>query len=309
MSVKPTLKEACKDILRVPWINRATRRIVRPFVPPHLRAKFDWKMPVAGEFPVALPNGQVLHWLPRRDSHLARYLARDGWDGYETCTARLFYHLAQHAPVTFDVGAYLGYFAFLGAAAAPGNRAYAFEALPALAKSIRKIAARNPGLAVEVVAAAVCDRVGTVEFFVESPWLTNSSANPAFLPAGYGGRRRRVRCAATDLDTFIARHGVTRLDLMKIDTETTEPDVLKGMPTALRAFHPVIIMEVLPCARLDEIGNFMQSYGYRCAWITDEKLVGKDRPVPDESLRFMNYLFWPRELAGPRWDVVRARLI
>ncbi len=264
---------------------------------------------MAGEFPVALPNGQAIHWLPCRDNHLARYLARDGWDGYEACTVRLFYHLAEHAPVIFDVGAYLGYYAFVGAAAAPTNRAYAFEALPVLAKNIRKIAARNPGLAVEVAGAAASDRNGTVDFFVESPWLTNSSANPAFLPAGYGGRRRRIRCAATNLDTFIANHAITRLDLIKIDTETTEPDVLKGMPVALHKFRPIIIMEVLPCARLEEIGNFMQSYGYRCAWITDEKLIEKDRPVPDESLRFMNYLFWPRDLAGPRWDIISSRLV
>ena len=306
MRFKIFCKDILKDILRMPWINRATRRIVRPFVPPHLRAKFDWKMPVAGEFPVALPNGQAIHWLPCRDNHLARYLARDGWDGYEACTVGLFYHLAEHAPVIFDVGAYLGYYAFVGAAAAPRNRAYAFEALPVLAKNIRKIAARNPGLAVEVVNAAVSDRAGQIDFFVGNPWDTTSSADPKFL-TGLG--RTRSRCGAISLDTFIANHAITRLDLMKIDTETTEPDVLKGMPAALHKFRPIIIMEVLPCARLEEIGNFMQTYGYRCAWITDEKLVEKERPVPDESLRFMNYVFWPREPAGRMWDVIHSRLI
>ncbi len=47
------------------------------------------------------------------------------------------------------------------------------------------------------------------------------------------------------LDEYARELGIGRVDLVKIDTETTEPDVLAGMRAVLERDRPTIFCEVL----------------------------------------------------------------
>ncbi len=57
------------------------------------------------------------------------------------------------------------------------------------------------------------------------------------------------------LDTFIEATGLKKIDLMKIDVETHEPQVLEGMGKYLQEFNPAILIEILD----DEVGEKVES--------------------------------------------------
>jgi hypothetical protein len=50
--------------------------------------------------------------------------------------------------------------------------------------------------------------------------------------------------AVLRLDDFIKQHNIKGLDLIKIDVESHEPAVLRGMGEYLRKFHPSLIIEI-----------------------------------------------------------------
>jgi hypothetical protein len=56
------------------------------------------------------------------------------------------------------------------------------------------------------------------------------------------------------LDTYIKKSDIDKIDLIKIDVETHEPEVLEGFEFFLQKFKPSILIEVLN----DEIGSKIQ---------------------------------------------------
>lgn len=292
-----------RRILRIGVVNRMARSAGRMVLPTHAYQKFDRKLPLLEPFDIPLPSGQKIRWIPQGDI-CSKFLRYDGWSGYESASTSLFYALAEHAPVTFDVGAYLAYFAFLAAGARAGNRAWAFEAVPLLAARCRDLAQANPHLAVQIVSGAVGKTAGTLDLYLsEDPFSSDTSTNPSHRPD-----RQPVSVPAICLDEFIRAQGIDRLDLLKIDTETTEPDVLAGLEQAIGRWRPTMLLEVLPTGRVAELQAFLTRHRYACAWVHQEGLLHRDRVVPDETLHNMNYLFYPENAHHPTVEIIRQRL-
>jgi hypothetical protein len=117
---------------------------------------------------------------------------------------------------------------------------------------------------------------------------TSSSLSLEFMRSAV--ELRQMPVPVTTLDRFVREHGISRVDLVKVDTESTEPEVLRGMMETLRRDHPVIFCEVLPGRgsekRLQEI---LQSLGYH------NYLLTPNGPVCRESIEghpeWLNYLF------------------
>ncbi len=64
------------------------------------------------------------------------------------------------------------------------------------------------------------------------------------------------------LDQFVADHGLN-VDLVKIDTETTEPDVLAGMANTLERDKPDVFLEVLEQTDGEAMDAVVLPLGYR----------------------------------------------
>jgi len=298
------VSEPLRTFLRIGPVNRAVRAAGRLFIHGPSGDRFQRRLPLIAPFEIEVPCGEVIHWLPNRDA-CSKFLKYGGWDGYEGATVRVFRELALRSRVVFDIGAYIGYFAFLAAAARPGVRAHAFEAISELAAHARAIAGMNPSLAVEIVESAMGSSVGVAEFFFGGPWSSDSSLNSAHRP-----NRRPRRVPMTTIDHYVASKGIDALDLMKIDTETTEPEVLKGGEAAIKRFRPYIVAEVLPTADIAALTSFQASQGYACARITGAGLAAEElRSDADQGdAGPANWLFFPQELPGPCGEVVTGLL-
>ncbi|MGD9656647.1 MAG: FkbM family methyltransferase [Methylocystis sp.] len=77
-------------------------------------------------------------------------------------------------------------------------------------------------------------------------------------------RGRRVSCQAMSLSDAIREHGLTRIDLVKIDAEMAELDILQGVTAEDWMKIRKIVVEVHDVeGRLDKILSMLQSAGFR----------------------------------------------
>lgn len=172
-------------------------------------------------------------WAPRK-------LEREGLAGFEPETLACFLAALDHAGpgAVLDIGANVGVYGLL--AAARGTRpVHAFEPTPRVAATARELAAAN-GLPIAVVECALGDRFGRASFTLSSTSDASNSLAKGFRPAA-----ERIEVRVDTLSRWCERTGTVPA-VVKIDTETTEPEVIAGGIEALRAFRPWILCEVLP---------------------------------------------------------------
>ena len=103
-----------------------------------------------------------------------------------------------------------------------------------------------------------------------------------------------IRVPVSTADAFVREHQIAKVDLVKLDTETTEIDVLRGMEHILSRDQPDIFCEVLGWrAVADELNSLFEGLGYRAYKLTGEgPSFSKEISADDEH---PNYLFTVRD--------------
>lgn len=198
-----------------------------------------------------LPNGRTLRLWSRGDDQVANQVFWRGWRGYEPEMTPVFYELARRAHVVLDVGAHVGFYALLAAQANPAACVLAFEPLPSAAARLRRNVAENGVSNVEVFECALGDQKGTARLFHQPEGAggipTSSGLAAEFFGSPYFVEQGVAPVTEVDVMTVdeVARD-LGRVDLIKIDTETTEPAVLAGARGVLERDRPDLIFEVLP---------------------------------------------------------------
>lgn len=243
----------------------------------------------AGHVECKLPNGRLLKLWSKADDWVSNQLFWRGLDGYEPETAPLFFRLAQQSQVTIDIGAYVGFFTLLAAHANPDAEVYAFEPMPEVFDRLQNNILLNRLSNAQSVASAVGDSEATAEFFHQSTGMpTSSSLSFEFMRSAENLISTKV--PVTTLDLFAEENMLSRIDLLKIDTESTEPDVLRGASMVLERDKPVIFCEVLKGRGSEHaLEEILQPLGYRYYLLTP------DGPECRESIEghseWLNYLF------------------
>lgn len=262
-----------------PWQALAHRKLAK-------RAKFDDD----ARFEYTTEDGVVLSLL-----HVgtANYLY---WLGtYEIESTSLFCALARESSTILDIGAADGVYSLLAAAASPRARVLAFEPAATAIETSSRNFAHNLELSrrIDLRALALGDANGDATLYV-----AGESGGTSSLDASFRARRSEQSVAVRTGDSLLAELGVARVDLIKIDTEATEPAVLRGLDRTLRRDHPDILCEVLFDRTETELDTIVQSLGYRAYHVTRDGLVEKARIVGDRTYREPNYLFTTRDPAS-----------
>lgn len=247
----------------------------------------------AGTVRCRLPNGRILRLWSRGDDWISNQVYWRGWSGYEPETVPLFFRLAVSARVTLDIGAYVGFYALLAAHANPEGRVYAFEPHPGIFPRLERNVALNRLGGVRCVPSAVGDLDGTGELFhVSTAMPSSSSLSREFMEGAPHLGSSRV--AVVTLDRFARENALPRVDLVKIDTEGTEAQVLRGMCETLRRDRPSIVCEVLPGRGAEQpLEAILHPLGYHYYLLTPAG------PSPRERIEghpvWLNYLFTERD--------------
>ena len=272
----------------VRWVGRKTG------------ARQEWAVrhlhPV-GPVTARLPNGRTLRLWSRGDDWVGNQVFWRGWRAHEAETAEVFFRIAERAVTTVDVGAYVGYFTLLAAHANPAGRVLAIEALPTVYERLVRNVRLNQLGNVQCVLAAAGAQQGNASFYHQPHALpTSSSLSREFMVGADNLTGTRV--SVVTVDDLLRECGISRVDLVKIDTESTEPDVLAGMAAALRRDRPTIVCEVLKDrgaeARLNEL---MRPLGYRYYLLTADGPVARD--VIEGHPEWLNFLLVGRDADVP----------
>jgi FkbM family methyltransferase len=288
------LKQTLKRIRATPAINIPVTSLVRAALRRTGReGRFAVEhLPRVGTVRSRLPNGATLRLRSAGDDWIPNQLFWHGFDAYDAEAMPVFLRLAADARVVVDVGAYIGLYALAAALTSPRARVVAFEPLPAVHARLEANVAAN-GARVECVCSAVGEQPGTAEFFhVPSPDLPSSSSlSRDFMSVHEAAVGTPV--PVVTLDGFCAANGIDAVDLVKIDTETTEPAVLRGMTEILARDRPDIVCEVLPGHGVEpELERILRPLGYAFHLLTDAGPVRRESIAGDPT--WHNHLFTAR---------------
>ncbi|MCL2226113.1 MAG: FkbM family methyltransferase [Oscillospiraceae bacterium] len=137
----------------------------------------------------------------------------------------------EKGDIVIDAGSNIGEFAAL--AGARGCKAYAFEPMPSIVDNyLSKTAEMNPGIT--VCQYALSDKAGELEFDED---LTNLGSSSSVM---LRKNSPKVAVQAIDLDTFVHKSSLPRVDFIKADIEGAERYMLRGAKHVLKEFSPKI---------------------------------------------------------------------
>lgn len=143
--------------------------------------------------------------------------------------------------VAVDGGAHVGVLTVLLAGLCRQGGVHAFEPAPeTYAYLVRNLEANGASNAV-AERAALYDRDGEVSFGFNAPYPAGSHVTGDDDGAG-------TAVPAARLDTWAARTGLRRLDLLKLDLEGAEVAALAGAGDTIRRFGPLAVVECNPFA-------------------------------------------------------------
>lgn len=294
------LLASLRTIVTWPPLNRVLTGVLRAILPARARrhpavARYA---PRAGEVAVDLPDGGRLRMLSRGDDDVASEIFWRGWDGHEPETTRHFYELARTAPVTLDIGAHVGYFALLAAQANPSGRVYAFEPLERVRERLERNISLNGAANVTCVPLAVGSPPGTAQFFhVKKGIPSSSSLSQSFMQSIVSqDALMSTTVEVVEVDGFLAAHEILGVELVKIDTETTEAAVFRGMLKTLRRDRPSVVCEVLDAAVAEAVEALLAPLDYAFFMLTEGAPRRCEHIRPDA--RWRNFMFVPVERAA-----------
>ncbi|MCW3076480.1 MAG: methyltransferase [Bacteroidetes bacterium] len=213
-------------------------------------------------------------------------------NGWEKISIQLWIQLSKNADVIVDIGANTGIYSLISKTVNPSSQVLAFEPVKRVYEKLCSNCKLN-SFNIECFEYAISNSDGEATIYDRpTPHVYSVAVNknisglPNSIP---------TKIKTKKLSTLIKDHGLSKIDLIKIDVETHEPEVLEGMEHFLKLYRPTLLIEILS----DEIGQKVQAlikdidYLYfNIDEINPPKLVNKI-----EKSSFYNYLICSPQIA------------
>ena len=247
--------------------------------------RFVLDLPVPPAAPAGRTYPRSLLFEAPKKSYVPRLLEQRGVGGYEPATMACFLAALERpgSGVGFDVGANAGLFGLV-AGALTEAAVVAFEPTPELADAVRRNGQIN-NLELRVEELALGRESGTATLHLSDQSDASNSLNEDFRPAA-----RQVTVRVESLDDYCARTGLIP-SALKIDTESTEVDVLQGGRQVLEKHRPWLMVEVLHGEQGEAIRALMDDLGYHAYHLADDGGDGSESATHDR-----NWLFSPEPM-------------
>jgi FkbM family methyltransferase len=241
---------------------------------------------------IPIPKGSPIEMMYPTRSHIGKAIRKNGLAGHEPNEIATNLALASLFPgAYYDVGANVGLFSLL-ISATFGRRCHAFEPTPELAGALRASVERA-SLPITIHEVAVSDVPGEATLYLSKTADTSNSLNSTFRE-----HLGEVVVKVVTLDEVVT----DRPAIIKIDTETFEPQVLAGAAKIIQLYKPILIVEALP-RRAKAMEAILQSLGYVAYQITPDREwpAQNDLAPKDTSVRLWNWVWSPAPLPPSFW--------
>jgi FkbM family methyltransferase len=140
--------------------------------------------------------------------------------------------------IVFDVGAHFGFFSYY-AVQKGAKEVYAFEPNPYVFEILKKHAEMWSNK-IKPYQLALSDKNGEADLFIADELGTISTMlkNRENTPLKLGRYTKSVKVKTMTLDSFVKEYNIERVDFIKIDTEGSEREIIKGAKETIKKFKP-----------------------------------------------------------------------
>ncbi len=189
---------------------------------------------------------------------------KDYWLGtYEIELQQTIQDLVKPGMVVYDVGANIGYISLmLARQVSKTGKVFSFEALPEnQERFLLNLTTSSFGDRVQLVKAAVVDKIGTVQFQI-------GPSGGMGKAAGSAGRQeysytKSIEVQAICLDDFVFEQRNPAPQVVKMDIEGGEVLALPGMSRVLEQVKPVMMLELHGPEAASVAWQILKKAGYR----------------------------------------------
>jgi FkbM family methyltransferase len=288
MFLKKFIKTCIKKILYNPFANAVLRWMLKPIyfkIPLIVINRF----PIVGTICLRLPKNQKLYLTTQGNNPITTNVYWRGLNGYEKNTIQIFLKLLNFVDTFIDVGANIGLYALIAAIENRRRNVYAFEPVKRIFDNFKKNVEINKLTNLAVNCSAITNFVGDTKIYIPSEDIPLSASTLR----GFRNVHEAITVKALTLDYFVVANNVSKVDIIKIDTEATEHLVLEGAKMLLKRDKPIIICEVLKGRTENFLQSILNKFEYQFFWINDSRLIRMKKIEGDNTYRHSNYLFIP----------------
>lgn len=215
--------------------------------------------------------------------------------GWEKESFKHWINLCQTSGVIIDIGANTGIYALMAKAINKNSKVYAFEPVERVFTKLEENVQLN-NFDIHNYEIAVSDNNGEAIIYDDmSEHVYSVTVNKNLLSPQTACKEIKIKTKR--LDSFIEENNITRIDLMKIDVETHEPEVLAGMGKYLKEFRPDMLIEILNEEIAGKVEKLVKDLDYLYFNI-DEKNGLTTKTEKIEKSSYFNYLLCKKETAS-----------
>ncbi|MBU2541426.1 MAG: FkbM family methyltransferase [Candidatus Omnitrophica bacterium] len=182
-----------------------------------------------------------------------------GLEGYEKTSMDIWIKSCKKSKVILDIGANTGIYSLVAKTINPLAEVYAFEPIPRIFQKLQYNCQLN-NYNIYCQPYALSNSNGKAV-------ISNTSAEnsyPATLSKNLDYSNSKIvktTIPTQTLNRFIEEKQLTRIDLIKIDTESHELEILKGFKN-LNEFRPILLIEIFYKDIAQNIKNLLKNYIY-----------------------------------------------
>jgi FkbM family methyltransferase len=180
--------------------------------------------------------------------------------GWEKESLKLWIRLCAQSSVIFDIGANTGVYSLIAKTVNPKAQVFAFEPVKRVFQKLQYNVALNDDN-IQTIEAAVSNQDGTALIYDTDAEHTYSVTVGKNMQ-GRGTAVIETKIKTITLHSFIQNNNLGKIDLMKVDVETHEPEVLEGFGKYLAAFRPTILIEILDDVVGAKVQELVKDLGY-----------------------------------------------
>lgn len=169
------------------------------------------------------------------------------WSGlygnWEKDSLSIWVKLCKDAEVIFDIGANTGVYSLIAKSINKSNTVYAFDPVKRVYDRLIKNILLNE-YDIKAFQLALSNQTGeAIVYDIDAEHTYAVTVNKNMHSPS--SKVNEVKIKTLRLDQFIEQNNISKVDIMKIDVETHEPEVLEGMGVYLRRFRPTLLIEIL----------------------------------------------------------------
>ncbi len=216
-------------------------------------------------------------------------------NGWEKTSLKLWRKLCLDTTVVLDIGSNTGLYSLVTKTLNPTSKVYAFEPLPKVLEYLNyNIEINNFDIVVVSKALSNYNGKATVFLIEGHDFCTSVTVNKSLLSENTP--QKKLEIETITLVDFIQKNKIERIDLMKIDVETHEPEVLEGMGGYIDQFKPDFLIEIWDKECAVKLDAFFKDKGYLYFDIDDKNdIISQKEEISISS--YWNYLICKPETA------------